>query len=114
MLMLHVCIVCMCGRSVLLQVMQRNVETVQRLSGNVAESVQQGLHHQSQDSGLVPAYAGAAAAPAGRAQHTAGMLQQHGGAHNIGQSAAGLKQRPAAARVQDGIELTQQQVDGDE
>jgi hypothetical protein len=90
---------------VFLQVFQHNVELLQHFSGAVVESVQQGMHPDasSQTTGLVPAAAGAGAGGGGHA----GSLQPQGKSQNIGHSAAGLKQRAAAARAQDGVQMTQ-------
>jgi hypothetical protein len=96
-----------CG---VLQVIHNNVELLQRFSGAVVESVQQGMHPDasSQTAGFVPAAAGA-----GGGGH-AGSLQPQGNSHGIGHSAAGLKQRASAARAQDGVQMTQLRAGADD
>jgi hypothetical protein len=87
-----------------LQVVRHNVELVQHFGGAVVDSVQQGVQPDasSHTAGLAPAMAGAGA---GGGSH-AGALQHQGNTHSVNHSAAGLKQR-AAARAQDGVQMTQ-------
>lgn len=81
---------------------------VQHFGGAVVDSVQQGMHSDgsSHTAGLAPAMAGAGAG------HGSPVGALQGNAHSVNHSAAGLKQR-AAARAQDGVQMTHLKAGGD-
>jgi hypothetical protein len=102
---------CVC----VLQVVHHNIELVQHFGGAVVDSMHS--DGSSQTGGMVPAMAGAGAGRAASpAAGGAGVLHHQGGnTHSsVDHSAAGLKQRAAAARPQADVQMTQLRGDADD